>query len=135
MVRFRISSTVVVGLLLMGALGCGASHYQPSGKITKGGAPLTISEKGVLEIALYAESDKDFGSPEAVTWEKDGSFKVKGRLGTGVPAGKYRVSVALKDPYTPNAKDVFEGKFAKANAQVFEVKDSSTLLEVDVDKK
>ena len=135
MVGFRHTAMLVVFTLLFGILGCGPSHYAPSGKITQGGAPIKMSDKGVLIIALYAESDKDFGSPEGVDQpaKHDGTFKVKGRLGTGVPAGKYKVSVELKDPYEPSAKDKFGGKYSRANAKVVEITNSSTEITIDLD--
>ena len=134
MVASRLLATVVVSLLFLGIVGCGPTLYQPSGKLTKSGAPLKLSEKAVLEIALFAESDAAFGEPYAVSWEKDGAFKVVGRNG-GIPAGKYKMSIVLKDPYSADAKDVLEGRMAKGKGPVFEVKNSSSEIVVDLDKK
>jgi hypothetical protein len=118
---------VAVSVFFLVITGCGPTLYQPSGKVTKSGAPLKISEKGVLELALFAESDSAMAEPYAVTWEKDGTFKVTGRNG-GIPNGKYKTSVVLKDPYTADAKDVFAGKYAKGKGPVVDVQGTSPLV-------
>lgn len=130
----RLPAMVAVCFLFLAVVGCGPTLYQPTGKITKGGAPLTISEKGVLEIALFADSDTTFSQPYAVSWEKDGSLKVTGRNG-GIPAGKYKSSVVLKDPYTADAKDVFAGKYAKGKGPAVDIQSNSSHFVIDVDGK
>jgi hypothetical protein len=135
MIRFSLPINLAIGLLLLGTIGCGPSLLRPTGKITKGGAPLKLSDKGVMQIALYPESDKSFGAPEAVDWKPDGTFTVKGREGNGIVAGKYRVSVIIMDPYGgPNAKDILDGKMAKEKGPLVEVKDASEIV-IDIDKK
>jgi hypothetical protein len=129
----RLWASVGAAILVLGFMGCGPTHYQPSGKLTKGGAPLKISEKAVLQIALYAESDASFANPESVKWDKDGTFTVTGRQGNGIPAGKYKVSVVLIDPY-PGGKDVFGGKFEKGKAPVFDIKSSQTEIVIETAK-
>jgi hypothetical protein len=132
MSAIRLPAMVAVSVLFLVVTGCGPTLYQPSGKITKGGAPLKISEKGVLEFALFAESDSAMAEPYSVTWEKDGSFNVTGRNGAGIPAGKYKTSIVLKDPYTADAKDVFAGKYARGKGPVVDVQGSSSQLVIDL---
>ena len=133
MARYRLGALLVLGFCFLAALGCGPTHFQPTVKIMKGGSELALSKDGHVEVALFAEADKDCASPEAVSKE-DGVYKVKGRLGTGVPAGKYKLSVVVKDPYTANAKDILEGKYARQKGFPVEVKDSATEIVVDVSK-
>jgi hypothetical protein len=127
----RLPAMVAVSVFFLVVTGCGPSLYQPSGKVMKGGAPLKISDKGVLELALYAESDSSMTQPYAVNWEKDGSFKVTGRNG-GIPAGKYKTSVVLKDPYTADAKDVFAGKYANGKGPVVDIHGNSSQVVIDL---
>jgi hypothetical protein len=136
MVRLRLPLTLAIGFLLLSALGCGPTHLKPKGKLTKGGEPLKLSDKGVIQIALYAISDNAFAAPQAVNWKTDGTFEVVGRQGNGVVAGKYRVSIEIFDPYTSDgkAKDLLEGKMAKGNSAIIEVKDASEIV-IDVAKK
>jgi hypothetical protein len=131
--RLRLSATAVIGLFLLGILGCGESLHVPTGKLMKGGAPLKISETAVLQMNVYEEADKEYANPHTVIWEKDGTFKVTGRTGKGIPPGKYKVSAVLIDPY-PNGKDVLGGRMAKENAPVVDVK-ANTEIVLDVDKK
>ena len=134
MVRFPLLMNLALGLLLMGVVGCGPTGYKATGKITKGGEPMKLTDKAVVKIALYAESDKSFAEPFAVTWDKpfDGTFKVVGREGAGVPAGKYRVSIEVMDKY-PDTRDSLGGKKARENAPVIEIKDASEFV-IAVDK-
>ena len=135
MIRFSLPLHLALGVMLLATIGCGPSLLKPTGKLTKGGAPLKLSDKGVLQIAFYPESDKAFGAAESVTWEKDGTFKVVGREGNGIVAGKYRVSIIIMDPYGgPNAKDMLNGSMAKEKGPLVEVKDASEIV-IDIDKK
>ena len=135
MVRFRLPVTLAIGVLLVTIVGCGPSLYQPSGKLTKDGSTLGLSEKGYIQIALYADSDSKFSDPLAVNWEKDGTFKVSGKTGTGVPAGKYKLSVAIFDPYgPPGAKDILEGKMFKEKGKAIEIKDATEIPAIDIKK-
>jgi len=123
---------VAVGLFFLGIVGCGPSLYQPPGKLTKGGAPLKMSEKAVLQLSLFADADSALAEPYSTTWEKDGTFKVVGRNG-GIPAGKYKTSVVLIDPY-PEGKDVFGGRYAKGKGPAVEVKNGQTEVVIDLEK-
>jgi hypothetical protein len=133
MVQVRRLTAVAIAALLLTAIGCGPTHYQPSGKITQGGEPLKLSEKAVVQIALYPEGDKSFGDAHPVIWDKEGStFKVSGKTGDGVPAGKYKLSVVIIDPY-PEGKDIFGGNHAKEKGFDVEVSGSKEIA-VDIPK-
>lgn len=135
MARIRLVALLVLGFGMLTSIGCGPSHYQPVVEITEDGAPLKLSDKGVAEIQLYAESDKNFATAETVT--KDGDvYRVKGRTGTGVPAGKYILSIAVKDPYDPStAKDKYGGKYFRDKGKPVEIKDSATPIKIEVSTK
>lgn len=120
----------LLGTLLLGVLGCGPTLYQPSGKLTqKGAAFKPLPEKGYIMIIFNEESDKEFKSPQAVNWEKDGTFKVVGTGGKGIPAGKYRVSIEVFEEYTgPDSKDILNGSMKREKGPIVEVKDGSEIV-------
>ena len=128
--------TLTIAFVLLGALGCSPGLFKPKGRITKGGEPLKLSDKGTLQMALYAEADKSFADGQAVNWKSDGTFEVVGRSGNGVVAGTYRVSIEIFDPFAGEgvSKDILDGKMAKGNGPVIEVKDTKEIV-IDVDKK
>ena len=134
MVHFRQLAALSVGAFVLMIIGCGPTHHQPSGKLMKGGSEFKPNDKAVVQIALYPEADKGFGDAHAIEWEKGtGNFKVVGKTRTGVPAGKYILSVVIYDPYTgPESKDVLGGAMAREKGMPVEIKDNS---EIKVDLK
>jgi hypothetical protein len=62
---------------------------------------------------------------------EDGTFRVRGSDGRGLPPGKYSVTLELMK----NRKDVFHGRFnARQTPFQFDVASSSSDLVVDLDK-
>jgi hypothetical protein len=92
---------VASGLALVG---CGsANRIQVQGVLLKGGSPLTPPEGASNEMVFVAmdvkgDSDKTIGAnePFAAIVNDDGTFNVPGPDGTGIPPGKYRVSITQK---------------------------------------
>jgi hypothetical protein len=122
---------VLAGFLFLLLIGCGPTRYQPPGKITKGGAPLQVSDKAVIQLAFFAEGDSKFESPYPVDMKKDGTFTITGRDG-GIPAGKYVASLAIIDPY-PDGKDILGGNMKHGKGPQVEVKGQSEVV-VDIPK-
>src|SRR5947209_7022950 len=85
--------------------GCGSSHtVQVTGKLLKGGARYTAPDWQRLGLTLLAMEVKD-GSGKTVAANEpyaaevdptDGTFRVPGPEGRGVPPGKYRVSITQR---------------------------------------
>jgi hypothetical protein len=92
---------VVCGLAVAG---CGSSNrVHVEGVLLKGGSPLTPPEGASNQMVFLAmdvkgDSDKAIGAnePFAAIVNEDGTFNVPGPDGTGIPAGKYRVSITQK---------------------------------------
>jgi len=118
-------------LLVAAVAGCGGGGYRVTGKLTKGGAPIKVSEKGLIQMAFIEESDKQAVNPFPVSVNKDGTFEVNGRAELkGPPAGKYRVSVELIDPYP--GTDKFQGKYSKQNSPIIKEVTGNQELTVDL---
>ena len=99
---FQIAS--VVGVVLL--MGCGgykaAKGVVVVGKVTKGGAPITVpnmeSKTGTVKIELVPvhANPQDQREAEGTLGETDGSFKISG-AGKGVMPGKYKLAI-FADP-------------------------------------
>jgi hypothetical protein len=126
---------VVLAALLAGLLlpGCGGSLVKPGGRVVKGQTSFLAEEGEVLHITFVpAEgNDKEFTSYPAEYHREDGTFRVLGKDGHGVPPGKYSVTVELMK----NRKDVFKERLtARSSPFQFEVTGSASDLVIDLDK-
>jgi len=121
MLRFKMTATLVAGFCIL-LLGCGGGRHQPPGKLTKGGAPLSLSDKAVVQLSFIGDSGETFPT----TWQKDGTFTITGKDG-GIPNGKYKSSIAIIDPY-PGGKDILNGKYAGGNGPVVEVNGNKEIV-------
>jgi hypothetical protein len=110
--------------------GC-SSGYKVTGKLQNNGQPVTVSDKGVVEMS-FQPTEKP-GTVYPVTVAKDGSFVVgNGPDGAGPAQGKYRVIVSIIDPYP--GKDKLNDKFGSTNSPIYkEVKGNEDIV-VDVGK-
>jgi len=108
-------------------LGCGGGGGAVKGKVLKGGQPLKVSDKGMVQVRFINESD-GFTAPVG----PDGSFTLTGNEGKGIPAGKYKIAVLAYDPYP--TKDLLAGKFsAMATPVNKDVKPGDDVV-IDLDK-
>lgn len=84
-----------------------------TGKITKGGAPLTIPEGGAVDVTIFSTTtDADgYASGASEPLKEDGTFRLIAG-GKGVPPGKYRLQ--LQGNAGPGEEDVFSGAFSEA---------------------
>jgi len=97
------------------------------GKVLKGGQPLKVSDKGMVQVRFVSENS----APSAQVGP-DGSFTMTGTDGKGIPAGKYKIAVFAFDPYP--TKDLLGGKFSEQKTTIErEVKPGQELV-IDVDK-
>jgi len=124
MMRFTLRP-LFLGLVILILAGCGTGKKQVNGKVVKGGQPLTVSDKGLLQITFYTEQDKEGANPIATSPKNDGTFSIVGTDGKGIAPGKYRVVVRAYDPYAPRDKQVEKLRQKYANP-------STTPLTVDV---
>lgn len=89
----------------LACVGCGSSNeVWITGTLLKGGTKFTPPEGHQVGITFYLVSTDDptksaaaAGEPYLADYdESDGTFKVPGRNGQGIPPGKYRISVSDK---------------------------------------
>jgi hypothetical protein len=121
-------------LLEAACLACGCSGArQVNGKIVKGGAPFTLSDKGVFVLSFVSEAGTDKMVYPATT-KPDGTFTITGPQNKGIPAGKYKVQLTAQDPYGgPDSVDKLGGKYAPGKSTLV-VDVGSGELTIDVGK-
>jgi len=92
------------------ALGCGeSSRIRAKGRIIKGGQPYLASEgEGfrVFFVPLEIPKGNHYDSYAAEYNSENGSFRVEGKDGKGLPPGKYRVDLQLMK----SKEDLLNGK-------------------------
>jgi hypothetical protein len=99
-----LAGTLAVTFVLAAVSGCGGGKTLARGKLVSNGQPVTVSDKGVIVIRFYAETDRTKGQPFPAETRPDGTFTVVGRDRHGIPPGKYLVSVEAFDPYPRHDK-------------------------------
>ena len=123
-----MSRSINVAILLAASglfLGCGGGFKADrgvtvKGKLTKGGAPVTVpnmeSKAGSVRVALFPvhTSIQDDRGAEGTLGGMDGTFEIIG-AGKGVKAGKYKLSV-VADP--GDGIDQLGGKFDGATSPI-----------------
>jgi hypothetical protein len=116
--------------LTAGGCGSGASV---TGKITNGGEPLQVSDKGHIVVTFSKEvADAAQGDGFGADLQPDGTFRVVGKTGGGIPPGKYRISVQQFDPYPTT--DKLKGKFAPGKSPIVRDITGTTTLNIDLSK-
>lgn len=136
------SITIGMSCLFVVLLGCGSSgppRHLVKGKISDAGKVVSAKENesksgGKLRVWLVSqEAGKSTDIFEAFFPSDDGSFTI-GSDGKGIPAGKYKVCVELRDPF-PMGKDKFEGKFSEGKSKIIrDVPPPDGQLTIDVSK-
>lgn len=113
--------------------GCGSSSVKVTGKLTKRGTALSVTEKGRILVSFHPEDTADTKGPyPADVNQSDGTFEVKGKDGGGIPPGKYRVSVQQFDPYP--GTDLLKGRFEGRNTKIVVDVKGGDVGEIDVEK-
>jgi hypothetical protein len=133
----------------------GDKGVMAKGKLLQNGQPAKVEyagtkqlppgETGRMTVWFYpvkADNDVIIGPQgdimvqggEKADVESDGTFKLGGGDGKGIPPGKYRVVVTHIDPFT--SKDVLKGMFSEGNSRVTrEVKGPDEEIVIDLAKR
>jgi hypothetical protein len=126
---------VGISLVALFALGCGRSGFiNAKGRIMKGGQPF-LTEPGegfrISFVPMEPLDDSHYDSYAAVYDPADGSFRVVGKDGQGLPRGNYRIGLQLM-----KQKEDLLGNQLTANKSPFtcEVVSSSSEVVIDLDK-
>jgi len=130
-----ISATAAVPGCSGHASGIKETAVPVKGRVTNAGQPLKISNAmvGWVEVIFLEPKGegKQTAAGEKFTTHADenGRFTAPGRLGNGLPPGKYRIAVRQWDPF-PQA-DKLGGKFDEKNTKI--VRDVTGKEEIAID--
>jgi hypothetical protein len=115
----RLLAALVVAL---GAAGCATPKYRVTGTVTRGGKPLHWEGERVMLLVLFAPLDR---AKHREVYRAESNAQAGTYVIAAIPAGTYRVSLQLMDPYPDH--DLL--RFA------YSLKDSPLVYEVDGDKE
>src|SRR5262249_12093685 len=115
--------------------GCGDGKIRPRGQILRGGAPFKVADGEYVRVVFHPipeDGGRARNQYVAVYDRTDGTFRVVGADGRGLPAGKYRVAIE----HERKRKDLFNGAFDAENSPyIFEVSGSSGDIVIDLAKR
>jgi len=106
--------------------GCGDGRIKARGRIVKNGEPFHLNEgEGMRIVFVPVKVGGEKYDSYVAVFETDGSFKVTGKDGKGLPPGKYRVDLE----HLKKKKDLFKGAFAgKKSPIIREVRGSDEIV-------
>ncbi len=129
---FRFSGRILLAACAAALfLGCGPKGVKTEGKILNSGSPYTPPSGALISLAFKGgEGGKDtYGAGIDQT---NGTFKVAGPDGNGMPAGKYKIrlsaTVGGTDPASLEATKAEAGKFAALNGQDVDIEAGKTII-------
>jgi hypothetical protein len=153
----RALTTVALFLAAVVTAGCGggkkeeAGNVVVKGRLTKGGNPYILDESEIkmpkgthglppgvagansaLSITFYSMDSK--GSYTAKTNASAGTFEVTGDTGSGIPAGRYKVSVTAKLGTSPDTPDVFNGRYTFEKTKIIKDVRAGEDVVIDITK-
>ena len=113
----------------------GEGRLNVTGKVLKGGAPLTVPEDEYVRVTFFPVT-ADGGPPKntyAASYDgKSGTFRATGADGQGIPPGKYRIAVE----HEKNRRDLFKGAYDGDHSPFeFDIDRRTKPLVIDLDKK
>jgi len=115
-------------------VGCGNGRMNIKGRIVKGGAPFTVPEDDFVRVTFVPVMED--GSNPLTCYiapydNNKGTFKALGADLTGVPRGKYRITVS----HERKKKDLFKGAYDLPTTPfVFDITSRSQEIVIDLDK-
>jgi hypothetical protein len=131
----RVSLALIVCLTTIAGCGKSDGKLNLTGKVLKGGAPLTVPEEEYVRVTFFPVTDG--GVAPKNTYAADfnranGTFRALGGDGHGIPPGKYRVAVE----HVKKGGDALKGAYdGDRSPLVFDIDKKTGPLVLDLDKK
>jgi hypothetical protein len=120
---------ILVAIICLCATGCGPVMLKPQGRLMKKGAPFVPSEAEAVHINFFPDEEQPEHEPyPARVNREDGTFKVLGLDGRGLPPGKYRATVQIMK----KRKDILNGAYNRIRSP-FKVDLTSSSGEITLD--
>ncbi len=124
---YRVVMFVFVILLVSG---CGDGRIKARGRIVRNGEPFHLGEgEGMRIVFVPVVVNGETYESYVAAFNPDGSFKVTGKDGKGLPPGKYRVDLE----HLRKKKDLFKGAFVgKKSPIIREIRSGWDEIVIDV---
>jgi hypothetical protein len=128
----RFLRMLAVGLLVgLVASGCSGGLTRAKGRVIKGGEPYHPPEGGslLIDFAPVDSLDSSHSDSYAAQYDPtDGTFKVVGKDGKGLPPGKYRVGIQLMK----KKEDLLGGQLTTSKSPLlFDVAGDDIVIDLD----
>ena len=113
------------------AVGCGSGKLKLQGRLLKKGEPYVPAETETVHLTFFPDGDQaEQGPYQAEVNRKDGTFRVVGLDGKGLPPGKYRAAMQIMK----NRKDILKGAYGKTGSPFsIDVTDATKEVTLDLD--
>jgi hypothetical protein len=123
--RVHIRAAAAAALVLAGLLsaGCGAAT-KPHGRVVLNGQPYKADPGDMLRVTFFDEGEPGKQTSSVADVAPDGTFTLAGPTNTGIPPGKYHITVTTLStaapastisgvpPSAPGGGDKFQGKYS-----------------------
>ena len=131
----KCSRLLFVALCSVFLVGCGERRMNIKGRITKGGSAFVVPDDDFVRVTFVPVS-ADGKAPTtcyiADYNNKDGTFTALGADLTGIPKGKYQITVA----HERKRKDLLKGAYDMDKSPfVFDISSISEEIVIDLDKR
>jgi hypothetical protein len=154
----RVTRLSLLGLFCCALAGCGgADSLWVTLELKKGGQPYVAPENQNVQVTFYGIEAKNpdlaksfVRQPFSARSKGEASFEVPGPDGSGIPAGKYRISVIQKPkagtlklaapkgrrpPKIPDRdEDFLRGRFGPESSPIVRTVEKSCHLTIDLDR-
>jgi hypothetical protein len=138
--KTRYLPLVFFAVVVVAGCGGGEPHYVVTGSVVEGGQPVVIEEyeEGASCVELeFVPLDESGAVVSAETYwayaKEDGTFVIDGTDGSGIPAGKYRVSVRKMGDTVNGPDDLWQGAHSGDNSKfIYEITADTDDLQIDV---
>ncbi len=126
----RLTPTILIVCCLT-LTGCGGGGSTVNGTATKGGKPFAATEGDQVSIVLTQDGGSASGTGAVGA---DGTFKISGSDGKGLPAGKYKVGLTIYHATPVDPKKPTPPPRIIDTKETWEVGGANTTFALDLDK-
>ncbi len=120
---------ILVAIICLWAAGCGTRMLKPEGRLLKKGAPFVPGDAEAVHVTFFPDVEQPDHEPyPARVNREDGTFRVVGVDGRGLPPGKYRATVQIMK----KRKDILNGAFDRTRSP-FKIDLTSSTGEITLD--
>lgn len=131
-----LSTSIALCLaLVVGCSSSGPAHFKVKGKVVDGAKPVLPDPNSSIHLTFTPQvpAGQAFSLYSAMLKSDDGTFEIHGDTLTGMPAGKYRVSLRSMSPNPSPLSQLLNRKFSEDRSPiVVDVVDDKTPLVIDI---